>query len=510
MKIDRSSPIPPKRRRSKKSTFFFCLLPTIIIFNLSNNFNMKKQLLFFFINIPILAQAHVLVNKNLFKLTPDPVVIDGIVIDGIADNLHDKTYQSMTSAGTNKPMPLPAMPECHQLPPTKHLFNTLEEAAEYGFTHQVARKGYIDLASFVELHYSEDDVNTDIIMSPELFLQLGLSYQWSIVDYLDEGQNTHESAHFQQDNEIPSIFYPRSVDEDGNTILDKRATKEAIGHNPIVKVELVKNGEVLCCGFIKINITTDSYLLMDNHIMFRDIDVMDLCVDNWDTDKNRMISYEEAASVTDLGEVFADNHDIISFDELQFFTGLTAINENAFMSCSKLATITLPEGITSISSYAFYGCKALTTFTIPQSVIIIGTNTFRGCSGLTDVYCMPLEVPTTAANAFNNSNIGNATLHVVSTSFDAYKDVSPWNNFKNMLGDIPTPCAPPVISYIEGKLLFTCNTEGVEFKSNIYSADFGDHNDEEIDLCTTYDISVYATKEGSCFPRPFASNFKLS
>ena len=44
--------------------------------------------------------------------------------------------------------------------------------------------------------------------------------------------------------------------------------------------------------------------------------------------------------------------------------------------------------------------------------------------------------------------------------------------------------------------MFTCNTEGVEFKSNIYSADFGDHNDEEIDLCTTYDISVYATKEG--------------
>ena len=234
----------------------------------------------------------------------------------------------------------------------------------------------------------------------------------------------------------------------------------------------------------------------EHPISFEDSDVQALCMVNWDTDRNGLLSYAEAAAVTDLGEVFADNKDITSFDELQYFTGLTAIGDNAFMGCSNLASVSLPENITSIGAYAFYGCKALTTFTIPQGVSEVGAYAFRGCTGLIDMYCLPLDVPTTASNAFNNSNIGNATLHVVSSSYNAYKNAEPWKNFKNMLGDIPVPCAIPTISYVEGKVVFACDTEDVEFKSNISSADMGDYNTSEIDLCVAYDITVYATKEG--------------
>ena len=65
-----------------------------------------------------------------------------------------------------------------------------------------------------------------------------------------------------------------------------------------------------------------------------------------------------------------------------------------------------------------------------------------------------------------------------------------------MLGDIPVPCTAPVISYEEGKIVFTCDTEGVEFQSNISSADMGNRNSSEIDISAAYTITVYATKEG--------------
>ena len=232
----------------------------------------------------------------------------------------------------------------------------------------------------------------------------------------------------------------------------------------------------------------------ENHISFTDPIVRELCMANWDTDGNGSLSYEEAALVTDLAEVFADNADIISFNELQYFTGLTAISDNAFSGCINLATITLPETIVSINSYAFNGCKALTSFTIPHNVNVIGSYAFRGCSGLTDVFCDPVNVPTSPTNIFNNSNIAEATLHVVVTSYDAYHETEPWKNFKNMLGDIPVPCATPVISYVDGQLVFDCDTEGVTFKSSITCEDIADREESTIDLTVAYVISVYATK----------------
>jgi hypothetical protein len=53
-------------------------------------------------------------------------------------------------------------------------------------------------------------------------------------------------------------------------------------------------------------------------------------------------------------------------------------------------------------------------------------------------------------------------------------------------------CAIPIISYEKGQLLFTCDTEGVEFVSEITDADVTQHNSATISLTATYNISVYA------------------
>ena len=57
-------------------------------------------------------------------------------------------------------------------------------------------------------------------------------------------------------------------------------------------------------------------------------------------------------------------------------------------------------------------------------------------------------------------------------------------------------CEKPEITYANGKLSFSCATEGVEFVSEITSADINKRYDSEILLSTTYNVSVYATKAG--------------
>ena len=123
----------------------------------------------------------------------------------------------------------------------------------------------------------------------------------------------------------------------------------------------------------------------ESDITFDDAKVKALCVDKWDTDNNGELSYAEAAAVTDLGEVFKDNTDITSFNELQYFTGLTAIGSHAFEYCTSLSSITIPNTVTSIGLYAFNACTGLKSVEIPNSVISIGEYAFYECTSLTSL-----------------------------------------------------------------------------------------------------------------------------
>ena len=59
-------------------------------------------------------------------------------------------------------------------------------------------------------------------------------------------------------------------------------------------------------------------------------------------------------------------------------------------------------------------------------------------------------------------------------------------------------CATPTINFADGKLQFTCETEGVEFVSKVTlkDSDEGEYEGSSIPLATTYTVTVYATKEG--------------
>ncbi len=230
-------------------------------------------------------------------------------------------------------------------------------------------------------------------------------------------------------------------------------------------------------------------------------------------------------SVTSIGGgAFADCSGLTS---ITIPNSVTSIENYAFLSCSGLTSVTIPNSVTSIGGSAFSGCKGLTSITIPNSVTSIGEWAFENCSGLTsitigsgiktiyssafascpdltDVTCYAENVPSTETDAFKDSYIEYATLHVPASAVNAYKAADPWKNFKSIMAtDGTTPetpetpkCEKPTISYENGQLKMSCATEGVEYVTDITDADIKKHYDATISLTATYNISVYATKSG--------------
>ena len=66
-------------------------------------------------------------------------------------------------------------------------------------------------------------------------------------------------------------------------------------------------------------------------------------------------------------------------------TGGASIGDWAFLECSGLTSVTIPDSVTSIGEYAFSGCRGLTSIIIPDSVTSIGYHAFDGCSGLKNI-----------------------------------------------------------------------------------------------------------------------------
>lgn len=182
----------------------------------------------------------------------------------------------------------------------------------------------------------------------------------------------------------------------------------------------------------------------------------------------------------------------------------TEIIGTLFSNCNTLRTLELPNTVKKISSNAASGCNSLTTVTLSSSLESIDYNAFADCSELRTIYLKAATPPLLDKSSFANGCYMFATLYVPKGTLSDYKNAEVWKDFVNIeekeYSDAPVEpkkkCSTPTIIYKQGKISFTCETEGVEYVSNISNTDIGSYTSSEINVSATYNISVYAKANG--------------
>ena len=145
------------------------------------------------------------------------------------------------------------------------------------------------------------------------------------------------------------------------------------------------------------------------NIDFADKNVKAICVANWDTDGDGELSMAEAAAVTSLGEVFRDNDEITSFDELQYFTGITEIEGGCFDPCISLTSIIIPAGVTSLYGSSFSNCPSLEQISVDPANSVYDSR--NDCNGIIETETNKLVV------GCNNTHIPDGVTCIGNNAF---------------------------------------------------------------------------------------------
>lgn len=215
-----------------------------------------------------------------------------------------------------------------------------------------------------------------------------------------------------------------------------------------IKVISIANAAVYATKTIKVT-------FVSNFIKFADAEVERICLANFDKDGDGKISYDEAASVTSLNEVFANNTEIKSFVELKYFTNVR-FTDRDFSDCTNLADIELPPqinydryevfkgcGVLKLTSLRndyvgvigngmFYNCKSVTFDTIPAGVTGIQRNALYQCIKITKIKVLPTNPPVLEdVNALCTTGYGSikADIYVIDQYYDAYASAENWSSY---------------------------------------------------------------------------------
>lgn len=212
------------------------------------------------------------------------------------------------------------------------------------------------------------------------------------------------------------------------------------------------------------------------------------------------------------------------------------------------STFNIPEGVENIYASAFYYCKNIKYFEYPTTLKSFGRQSLawmnlekfilfpsveyswlgyyssineveikdgfssfdasilgRGRSETeisVSTVIIHSEVPPTIPDVWHSfgEKVLKGSLYVPKGTYSAYYIAYGWGDFSNIYemdgGGSNNKCAKPSISYLNGKLSFFCETDGVSFISTITNSDISSYKSNEIQLGVTYNINVYATKTG--------------
>ena len=284
---------------------------------------------------------------------------------------------------------------------------------------------------------------------------------------------------------LESINIPSSVTSIGDDAFNGCGSLASITI-PSSVTSIGRNAFYLCTSLTSINIPSSVTSIGGNAFNY--------CIS--------LTSINIPSSVTSIGEsITSDCVSLTSivveegnpqYDSRDNCNAIIHKGENKLIAGCKNTVI--PSSVTTIGEKAFQGIP-LTSIVIPGSVTALEYRAFAFCSALTDVYCLAENVPSTDPDAFYCLSYETATLYVLPTSVEKYKAAAPWKNFGNIMNMYQ--CVKPTIASANGKLTFSCKTEGVEFVASVSPSGKTTYKGSSLllaDLTTTYRVSVYARK----------------
>ena len=157
----------------------------------------------------------------------------------------------------------------------------------------------------------------------------------------------------------------------------------------------------------------------------------------------------KTAEVTSSSNKYSGNITIpekVTYNATEY--SVTSIGTWAFLGCSSLTSITIPNSVTSIGNRAFYKCTSLKSITIGNSVTSIGFDAFAECPSLTSI-TIPNSVTSIGESAFRycsslkSITIGNS---VTSIGNDAFA----------MCSSLTSITIPNSVTSIGGSAFYSC------------------------------------------------------
>ena len=161
--------------------------------------------------------------------------------------------------------------------------------------------------------------------------------------------------------------------------------------------------------------TSALYARLAHYIHFADSNVEAVLLANGVGD-GLGITYKDAAMVTSISTWFRRNKDITSFAEFINFSGITQLINEAFIACSSLAEMKLPDTLTSIGDYAFKNCSSLARVLNLENtkVTSIRNYAFYDCTSLAEII-LPDTLTSIRDYAFQNCSSLARVLNLENT-----------------------------------------------------------------------------------------------